>query len=159
MKINIKKSNRGKFTDYCGGKVTNECIVKGKASKNPAIRKMATFAANARTWKHQQGGFFNGPTIESMINQIRQMRKMDEDRQKSQLQNNLVQGQSLGQTLSPITEALASKFGQWLTPQSKTEMQIPDTSNIKQSFDLKLKDITNDLTDTINKNNKLIFNV
>jgi hypothetical protein len=25
-KIHIKKANRGKFTDYCGGKVTNECI-------------------------------------------------------------------------------------------------------------------------------------
>lgn len=24
--IHIKKENRGKFTDYCGGKVTNECI-------------------------------------------------------------------------------------------------------------------------------------
>jgi hypothetical protein len=24
--IHIKKKNRGKFTDYCGGKVTSECI-------------------------------------------------------------------------------------------------------------------------------------
>jgi len=24
--IHIKKENRGKFTDYCGGKVTSECI-------------------------------------------------------------------------------------------------------------------------------------
>lgn len=24
--IHIKKKNRGKFRDYCGGKVTNECI-------------------------------------------------------------------------------------------------------------------------------------
>jgi len=47
-KIHIKKANRGKFTDYCGGKVTSECIARGKASPNPAIRKRATFAANAR---------------------------------------------------------------------------------------------------------------
>jgi hypothetical protein len=47
-KIHIKKENRGKFTDYCGGKVTSECIARGKASSNPAIRKRATFAANAR---------------------------------------------------------------------------------------------------------------
>lgn len=55
-KIKIKKQNKGKFTDYCGGKVTDECIQKGKNSSDPKIRKRATFAANARTWKHQQGG-------------------------------------------------------------------------------------------------------
>lgn len=51
-KIHIKKENRGKFTDYCGGKVTSECISKGKNSPNPAIRKRATFAANVRKFKH-----------------------------------------------------------------------------------------------------------
>lgn len=58
IKIHIKKSNRGKFTDYCGGKVTSECIQRGKNSPNPAIRKRATFAANARKWKHEKGGAF-----------------------------------------------------------------------------------------------------
>lgn len=55
-KIHIKKKNRGSFTRYCGGNVTEECIRKGKSSPNPAIRKKATFAANVRTWKHQYGG-------------------------------------------------------------------------------------------------------
>lgn len=50
--IHIKKENRGKFTSYCGGKVTSACIARGKASSNPTIRKRATFAANARKWKH-----------------------------------------------------------------------------------------------------------
>ena len=54
--IHIKKSHEGQFTNYCGGKVTNECIVRGKASKDPKVRKMATFAQNARTFKHQSGG-------------------------------------------------------------------------------------------------------
>lgn len=54
--IHIKEENKGKFTSYCGGKVTNECIQKGKNSSNPAIRKRATFAANARKWKHEKGG-------------------------------------------------------------------------------------------------------
>lgn len=49
-KIHIKKKNRGKFTDYCGGKVTSECIAKGKRSSSSTIRKRATFAANARKW-------------------------------------------------------------------------------------------------------------
>nr|DAO75866.1 MAG TPA: bacteriocin [Crassvirales sp.] len=55
-KIHIKKANRGKFTDYCGGKVTSECIARGKRSSSPTIRKRATFAANARKWKHEDGG-------------------------------------------------------------------------------------------------------
>lgn len=55
-KIRIKKQNKGKFTEYCGGKVTDTCIQKGKNSSDPKIRKRATFAANARTWKHQRGG-------------------------------------------------------------------------------------------------------
>lgn len=49
--IKIKKKNRGKFTDYCGGTVTQECIQKGKHSSNPLTRRRATFAANARKWK------------------------------------------------------------------------------------------------------------
>lgn len=49
-KIHIKKQNRGKFTEYCGGTVTNECIRKGKNSSDPKIRKRATFAANVRKW-------------------------------------------------------------------------------------------------------------
>ena len=48
--IHIKKSNRGLFTKYCGGNVTNECIAKGKRSSNSAVRKRATFAQNARSW-------------------------------------------------------------------------------------------------------------
>lgn len=57
-KIQIKKENRGKFTEYCGGKVTQDCISKGKNSPDPKIRKRATFAANSRKWtkKHQFGG-------------------------------------------------------------------------------------------------------
>lgn len=54
--IYIKPSHRGKFTEYCGGKVTAECIARGKRSKSAAIRKEATFAANARKWKHDDGG-------------------------------------------------------------------------------------------------------
>lgn len=54
--IHIKKANRGKFTKYCGGKVTSECIARGKRSSDPAVRKRATFAANTRKWKHAFGG-------------------------------------------------------------------------------------------------------
>lgn len=55
-KIHIKPENRGKFTKYCGGKVTSECIAKGKRSSDPAVRKRATFAQNVRKFKHAFGG-------------------------------------------------------------------------------------------------------
>ena len=59
--IHIKKKNRGKFTEYCGGEVTDKCIQKAKKSKNPTLRKRATFAQNSRSWskKHKEGGEIN----------------------------------------------------------------------------------------------------
>lgn len=83
--IHIKKENRGKFTDYCGGKVTSECIAKGKNSSNPAIRKRATFAANARKWKHQQGGIMDYQTWSNMS--IGDQWKYRLNRAKAHLQN------------------------------------------------------------------------
>lgn len=62
--IHIKKKNKGKFTDYCGGKVTAECIARGKRSNNPTIVKRATFADNARGWAKANGGVFSdGVTV------------------------------------------------------------------------------------------------
>lgn len=55
-KIHIKESQRGTFTKWCGGNVTDECIQRGKNSSNPKIRKKATFADNARHFKHKDGG-------------------------------------------------------------------------------------------------------
>lgn len=54
--IHIKKQNEGKFTEYCGGKVTQDCINKAKASGNSKLVKRAVFAENVRHWKHQKGG-------------------------------------------------------------------------------------------------------
>ena len=54
--IKIKPENKGKFTRYCGGNVTQECINRGKSSSNPVIRKRAVFAENARKFKHRDGG-------------------------------------------------------------------------------------------------------
>ena len=50
--IHIKKSHEGLFTKYCNGKVTQECINKGKNSSDPKIRRRAIFAENARKFKH-----------------------------------------------------------------------------------------------------------
>lgn len=59
----IQKANRrmkrkgtvGKFTAYCGGKVTNECIDKALKSNNPTLVKRAQFAKNVR--KKQEGEY------------------------------------------------------------------------------------------------------
>lgn len=59
--IHIKEENKGKFTDYCGGKVTDECIQRGKNSSNPTTRKRATFADNARHFKHESGAKIHNP--------------------------------------------------------------------------------------------------
>lgn len=58
--IHIKKSHEGRFTEYCGGNVTEECIRRGKNSTDPKIRKQAVFAQNARKFKHQDGGSIYG---------------------------------------------------------------------------------------------------
>lgn len=54
-RIHIKPSRRGSFTRWCKahgfGGVTASCIAAGKRSKDPRIRKKATFAANARKWQ------------------------------------------------------------------------------------------------------------
>lgn len=50
--IHIKPENKGKFTDYCGGKVTGDCIDKGLHSPSATIRKRANFARNSRSWNN-----------------------------------------------------------------------------------------------------------
>ena len=59
--IHIKPENRGKFTEYCGGKVTDECIQRAKRSGNKKLIKRAVFAQNSRSWskKHFLGGAIN----------------------------------------------------------------------------------------------------
>ena len=53
-KIHIKPQNRGKFTAL--KKRTGHSASWFKAHGTPAQRKMATFALNARKWKHADGG-------------------------------------------------------------------------------------------------------
>lgn len=43
-----RKGTKGAFTAYCGGKVTQACIEKGKKSSNPTIRRRAVLAETFR---------------------------------------------------------------------------------------------------------------
>lgn len=53
-KIEIKESNKGKFTKYCENKgydgVTSKCEEEGLASKLAGVRKMAQFSKNSKEW-------------------------------------------------------------------------------------------------------------
>ena len=53
-KIEIKKENRGKFTEWCkkhGHKsVTRACEEEGLAAKSASVNKMAQFSKNSRSW-------------------------------------------------------------------------------------------------------------
>lgn len=85
-KIHIKESQKGSFTKWCGGNVTSECIQRGKNSSNPKIRKKATFAANVRKWKHQQGGviksIFNKNSLKKSLDVAKQISE-EYEKQKS----------------------------------------------------------------------------
>lgn len=59
--IHIKAENKGKFKDYCGGEVTDECIQRGKNSSNSTTKKRAIFADNARHFKHESGAKIHKP--------------------------------------------------------------------------------------------------
>ncbi len=54
--IHIKAANKGKLHKdlgvKAGTKLTAAELAKGKDSKDPAERKRATFAQNARGWRH-----------------------------------------------------------------------------------------------------------
>ena len=97
-KIHIKESHKGKFTDYCGGKVTDACIAKGKKSPSAKIRKQATFAKNARSWKHQSGGrvFFN------VIKDNRDSSEIQDPRRKTEV--DIPESQSEGQEQTTSSE-------------------------------------------------------
>lgn len=63
-KIHIKPQNKGKFTAWAkkkgmakkGGGVSDSAIQAGLKSKDPAVRKRANFARNARKWNHKKKG-------------------------------------------------------------------------------------------------------
>lgn len=70
--IHIKEKNKGSFTKYCKGKVTQECIDKAKKSGNKKLVKKAIFAANSRSWakKHQMGGMIPQQQNPHMMQQM-----------------------------------------------------------------------------------------
>ena len=116
--IHIKKSHEGRFTEYCGGNVTEECIRRGKNSPDPKIRKQAVFAQNARKFKHQDGGSIYGASqIQTNGNLSQQWKQQQEmavqnfnqsTEQKKQLDEmkSMQESQALGQNIGNTVGSL-----------------------------------------------------
>lgn len=116
--IHIKKSHEGRFTEYCGGNVTEECIRRGKNSPDPKIRKQAIFAQNARKFKHQDGGSIYGASqiqtngnlsqqwkqqqemaVQNFNQSMEQKKQLDE---MKRMQESQALGKSIGNTVSSL---------------------------------------------------------
>ena len=116
--IHIKKSHEGRFTEYCGGNVTEECIRRGKNSTDPKIRKQAVFAQNARKFKHQDGGSIYGTSqiqtngnlsqqwkqqqemaVQNFNQSMEQKKQLDE---MKRMQESQALGQSIGNTVGQL---------------------------------------------------------
>ena len=116
--IHIKKSHEGRFTEYCRGNVTEECIRRGKNSPDPKIRKQAVFAQNARKFKHQDGGSIYGASqIQTNGNLSQQWKQQQEMavqnfnqsmEQKKQLDEmkHMQESQALGQNIGNTVGSL-----------------------------------------------------
>ena len=138
--IHIKKENRGKFTDYCGGKVTTECIQRGKNSPSATIRKRATFAQNARSWsKREDGGILHAQTGAKVNLSYQTLTKKTEDPEKIKLQNSEEETEKIVTSETPQPEetnwwdAKAQQYLQMSGGVQQTVTQDPKTGIYSQS--------------------------
>lgn len=150
--IHIKKSHEGRFTEYCGGNVTEECIRRGKNSPDPKIRKQAVFAQNARKFKHQDGGSIYGASqIQTNANLsqqwkqqqeiaaqnfnqgIEQKKYLDEMKRMQDMQKSQALGQSTGNTVGVIDggqETTQTTTPQATAPQTTTQQWQPSFAGL-----------------------------
>lgn len=138
--IHIKKENSGKFTDYCGGKVTTECIQRGKNSPSATIRKRATFAQNARSWsKREDGGILHAQTGAKVNLSYQTLTKKTEDPEEIKLQNSEEGTEKIVTSETPQPEetnwwdAKAQQYLQMSGGVQQTVTQDPKTGIYSQS--------------------------
>lgn len=141
--IHIKKSHEGRFTEYCGGNVTEECIRRGKNSPDPKIRKQAVFAQNARKFKHQDGGSIYGASqIQTNANLsqqwkqqqeiaaqnfnqgIEQKKYLDEMKRMQDMQKSQALGQSTGNTVGQLVGTGMQKMVQNIREKKDQENKV-----------------------------------
>ena len=153
--IHIKKSHEGRFTAYCGGNVTSKCIASGKRSPNPKVRKMSTFAANSRRWKHQEGGLLSmsqtgGKTpFELMQERYEKQSKQitdyaNNEKKKADLQQQrheaeLQQGSNIGSTISNMFKG-AIQYGAFALNEKYLKNRA---EKAQQTYDNQLQNLNN----------------
>ena len=93
-----RKGTVGAFTQYCGGRVTEQCIERGLNSNNPLTRSRAQFAKNVR---NMQAGGYQDP---NMMMQPMQTQPIQPIAQPGLQQPGLQTGQPTG----PAAEAAAA---------------------------------------------------
>lgn len=137
--IHIKPENKGKFTKYCHGKVTSECIARGKRSSDPAVRKRATFAANARKWKHKKGGkaFVEGVNV------------LDSNPKMSKAASRRVKKHQYGGDINNPNAMGGSAFTSWINYQ----MRLPEL--LKQREERKQQELQLEQQKQVEKSEKL----
>lgn len=141
--IHIKKSHEGRFTEYCGGNVTEECIRRGKNSPDPKIRKQAVFAQNARKFKHQDGGSIYGASqIQTNANLSQQWKQQQEMaaqnfnqgiEQKKYLDEmkRMQESQALGQSIGNTVVALMGRGMQTMVQNIKERRDGGEEGQVK----------------------------
>ena len=139
-KIKIKKKNIGSFTRYCNGKVTTECIQRGKNSPSATIRKRATFAQNARSWsKREDGGILHAQTGAKVNLSYQTLTKKTEDPEEIKLQNSEKETEKIVTSETPQPEetnwwdAKAQQYLQMSGGVQQTVTQDPKTGIYSQS--------------------------
>lgn len=130
--IHIKKSHEGRFTEYCGGNVTEECIRRGKNSPDPKIRKQAVFAQNARKFKHQDGGSIYGASQIQTNGNLSQQWKQQQEMAVQNFNQSMEQKKQLDE-IKRIQEsqALGKSIGNTVGSLVGTGMQAV-TQNIRE---------------------------
>lgn len=151
-KIHIKESQKGSFTKWCGGNVTNECIQRGKNSSNPKIRKKATFAQNARRWKHRKGGILKA-SFGQTLNKIGDWFKNNKDTISNitSIGGNILNGIRQNKTLNQYDKMLDTQrkadlvqdrnqsYWDYLNKIYNTEPTVDSQGNITNHSDIEYK--------------------
>lgn len=144
--IHIKKSHEGRFTEYCGGNVTEECIRRGKNSPDPKIRKQAVFAQNARKFKHQDGGSIYGASqIQTNGNLSQQWKQQQEIatqnfnqsmEQKKQLDEmkRMQESQALGKSIGNTVGSLVGTGMQAIAQNIREKRAGGEEGEVKGNF-------------------------
>lgn len=155
--IHIKEKNKGSFTKYCNGKVTQACIDKAKKSGNKKLIKKAVFAENARKWKkYSTGGSMLDQYTQYLLNQQNQLNKYNEneqlkkDRQQQLLEKRVLEAKQLGSSLGKVVgEAIGNTTNQIHQKNELNKqidvMQEKARNNVKKQFNESLAKKENEL--------------